>query len=167
MRFDRQFDLPGGLALRLPVMRRAGSGNRPHRRHRRLPAPVTKLVADGPANRAGGKRSQRLVTGLAGDDLTLLHNAVIHHGFTPRKAGLAGKGEKAESDEQESLHNGSFFVLSRVMRSCKKRIPPLLAGLQLIQRLLEIFFNLGTLFRRQHLVDAKIVFHTVVTYLLI
>jgi hypothetical protein len=54
LRFDRQFDLPGGLALRLPVMRRAGSGNRPHHRHRRLPAPVTKLVADGPANRAGG-----------------------------------------------------------------------------------------------------------------
>ena len=167
MRFDRQFDLPGGLALRLPVMRRAGSGNRAHRRHRRLPAPVTKLVANSAANRAGGKRSQRLTASLAGDDLTLLHNAVIHHGFATRKAGLAGKGEKAKSDEQESLHNGSFFILSLVMRSCKKRIPPLLAGSKLIQRFLEIFFNLGTLFRGQHLIDAKIVFHAVVTYLLI
>lgn len=81
--------------------------------------------------------------------MTLLHNAVIHHGFTPRKAGLAGKGEKAESDEQESLHNGSFFVLSRVMRSCKEN-PAIAGGFAINSALAGDLFNTGTLFRRQH-----------------
>lgn len=48
-----------------------------------------------------------------------------------------------------------------------RRGPAAADGSGLIKRFAEIFFNLGALFRRQNLIDAKIVFYAVVANLLI
>ena len=98
--------------------------------------------------------------------MAFLYDAIINQRFSPGDASLAKQRGHSQRNKEKLLHDDTLvFSLRKVTINAPPDSGAL--GHCLVESLLQIFFYLLTLFIRQHLINAEVILHAVITRLLI
>lgn len=98
--------------------------------------------------------------------MAFLYDAIINQRLVPATPAWLKQRGHSQRNKEKLLHDDTLvFSLRKVISYA-----PLGSGACercLVESLLQIFFYLLTLFSRQHLINAEVIFHAVITRLLI